>query len=160
MGKKDTTEDLGDQPPEYSESYLASDAGLSEDVLKALPPDPPPGHIAFRRCRLRADHYGGGVIPFAITQGGSTTRGQAAVKSCGGSVYAAFRIARALYVHAADDGCTKDELDQYRNQYYDQLKGALMGRKLPVAKEAKLKQELPVAKEAKLKQERTRRPRK
>jgi len=114
---------LGDQPPEYSEKFKAADAGLSAAVLAALPPEPPPGHAAFERCRLRFDSYGGGVIPCVLTRSGETIRCQAAVKTVG-SNYAAFRVARALYVHMAD-GCSKEELNEYRAQYYARVQEAL-----------------------------------
>eukprot|EP00930_Biecheleria_cincta_P034982 TRINITY_DN24103_c0_g1_i1.p1 TRINITY_DN24103_c0_g1~~TRINITY_DN24103_c0_g1_i1.p1 ORF type:complete len:606 (-),score=127.44 TRINITY_DN24103_c0_g1_i1:94-1911(-) len=102
-------------------------AELEEQLLAALPPDPPEGHIALSRCRHIVDK-GKDVCAFQnkFPILGKTLHVQVSVNSCCGSRNAAMRIARVCYVKAETTGA-KEEVIQLRSELYTICKQYLSG---------------------------------
>lgn len=108
------------QPPAQNDGgpEPTCSAELEEQLLAALPPDAPEGHISFSRCRSIVDK-GRECVAFQcmFPNLGKPLHLQVGVRACCGSEKVALRISRACYMKA-EAAAAKEEVPQLRAKLY------------------------------------------
>eukprot|EP00930_Biecheleria_cincta_P076093 TRINITY_DN632_c0_g1_i5.p1 TRINITY_DN632_c0_g1~~TRINITY_DN632_c0_g1_i5.p1 ORF type:complete len:662 (-),score=142.06 TRINITY_DN632_c0_g1_i5:78-2027(-) len=111
---------------------------LEKQLLEALPPDAPEGHISFSRCRCYVDGRGGHETCSFQTMFPNLGRKlhlNISVSLCGGSKEAAMRITRLCYLKA-ETAATKEEIVQARADLYAICKQISSGEPVQVQNSA------------------------
>jgi len=104
----------GLKPPEADEDFEPQ--GVSRELLDALPQDAPRGHAAWYKCVLKEDSCGKPLIKLNLPKkDGRTEAMQITLGAVSGFCYAAFRIARAMYVKY-EAGVVKNEVLDFRTE--------------------------------------------
>jgi len=114
------TRKVGSRAPEAFQSYDVASSGLSEEALRALPPDATEPEVFDAVYRQQ---WNPGAVGGTLSFDCDGTRFQVTNHAVGLNWYAAFRIARACYVKLKN-GTSKDDTLAFRKKCYDDFRAA------------------------------------